>query len=78
MVKSVLAANVLDRVLKSMGFESDKALRYDPKGVMNQRRMEASFRGYEAEQDEVLAALANTDFLETVDSANGSSNEQDQ
>ena len=77
-VKSVLAANVLDQVLRSMGFESDKALRYDPKGVMNQRRMEASFRGYEAEQDEVLAALANTDFLETVDSANGSSDEQDQ
>ena len=34
-VKSVLAANVLDQVLKSMGFESDKAFRYDPKGVMN-------------------------------------------
>ena len=47
-VKLVLVANVLDQVLKSMGFESDKALRYDPKGVMNQRRMEASFRGYEA------------------------------
>ena len=78
MVKSVLSANVLDQVLRSMGFESDKALRYDPKGVMNQRRMEANFRGYEAEQDEVLAALANTDFLETVDSANGSSDEQDQ
>ena len=61
-----------------MGFENDKALRYDPKGVMNQRRMEANFRGYEAEQDEVLAALANTDFLETVESANGSSDEHDQ
>ena len=77
-VKSVLAANVLDQVLRSMGFESDKTLRYDPKGIMNQRRMEANFRGYEAEQDEVLAALANTDFLETVDSANGSSDDQDQ
>jgi hypothetical protein len=40
--------------------------------------MEASFRGYEAEQDEVLDALANTDFLEIVESANGSSDEQDQ
>ena len=48
-VKSVLATNVLDQVLRSMGFVSDKALRYDPKGVMNQRRMEANFRGYEAE-----------------------------
>ena len=77
-VKSILVANVLDQILRSMGFESDKALKYDPKGVMNQRRMEASFRGYEAEQDEVLASLANTDFLETVESANGSSDEQDQ
>ena len=45
---------------------------------MNQRRMEANFRGYDAEQDEVLAALANTDFLEAVESVNGSSDEQDQ
>ena len=34
-VKSVLAVNVLDQILRSMGFENDKALRYDPKGVMN-------------------------------------------
>ena len=77
-VKSVLVANMLDQILRSMGFENDKALRYDPKGVMNQRRMEASFRGYDVEQDEVLDALANTDFLKTVESVNGSSDEQDQ
>ena len=40
--------------------------------------MEANFKGYDAEQDEVLVALANTDFLEAIDSANGSSNEKDQ
>lgn len=74
-VKLVLAANVLDQILKSMGFENDKALRYDPKGVMNQRTMEASFGGYEAEQDEILVSLANTDFLEIVESTNGSSDE---
>ena len=61
-----------------MGFENDKSLRYDPKGVMNQRRMEANFKGYDAEQDEVLAALANTDFLEAIESVNGSNNEHDQ
>ena len=73
MVKSVLAANILDQILKSMGFESDKALRYDPKGIINQRRMDAGFRGYDAEQDEVLAALANSDILEPVNSEDGSS-----
>ena len=39
--------------------------------------MDSSFRGYEAEQDEVLAALANTDVLEAIDSENGSSSEQE-
>ena len=76
-VKSVLAANALDQILKGMGFESDKALRYDPKGIMNQRRMDAGFRGYEAEQDEVLAALANSDILEPVNSEDGSSSERE-
>ena len=40
--------------------------------------MEANFKGYDVEQDEVLAALANTNFLEAIESANGSRNEQDQ
>ena len=44
-VKSVLAANIIDQILRSMGFETDKSLRYDPKGVMNQTRMEANFKG---------------------------------
>ena len=48
-VKSIFAANIIDQILRSMGFENDKSLRYDPKGVMNQRRMEANFRGYDAE-----------------------------
>ena len=74
-VKSVFAANIIDQILRSMGFENDKSLRYDPKRVMNQRRMEANVRGYDVEQDEVLVALANTDFLEAIESVNGSSDE---
>ena len=65
-VKSVLAANMINQILRSMGFETDKSLRYDPKGVMNQRRMEANFKGYDVEQDEVLVDLANTDFLKQL------------
>ena len=45
---------------------------------MNQRSMEANFKGYDAEQDEVLDALANTDLLEIIENANGSINDQDQ
>ena len=48
-VKNILAANIIDQILRSMGFETDKSLRYDPKGVMHQRRMEANFKGYDAE-----------------------------
>ena len=38
-VKFVFAVNIIDQILRSMGFEIDKSLRYDPKGIMNQRRM---------------------------------------
>ena len=37
-----------------------------------------NFRGYDAEHDEVLAALANIDLLEHVELGNGSSNNGDQ
>ena len=34
-VKTIFAANITDQILSSMSFETDKALRYDPKGVMH-------------------------------------------
>ena len=37
-----------------------------------------NFRGYDAEHDEVLVALANTDLLEQVELGNGSNNNGDQ
>jgi len=77
-VKTVLAANITDQILRSMSFETNKSLRYDAKGVMHQRRIEANFKGYDAEQDEVLAVLANTDLLEQIECVNGSSNNQNQ
>ena len=48
-VKTILAANITDQILRSINFETDKALRYDPKGVMHQRRIEMNFKGYDAE-----------------------------
>ena len=61
-----------------MSFDTDKALRYDPKGVMHQRRIEMNFKGYDAEQDEVLSSLANSNLLEQIEYGNGSSNNQNQ
>jgi len=77
-VKSILATNTIDQIIRSMSFATDKALRYDPRGIMHQRRIEMNFRGYDAEYDEVLAALANTNLLEKVELGNGSSSNGDQ
>ena len=63
-VKIIFAANITDQILRSMSFDPDKALRYDPKGIMHQRRVEMNFKGYDVEHDEVLATLANTDLFE--------------
>ena len=64
--------------MRSMRFDTDKSLRNDPKGIMHQRRVEMNLKGYDAEHDEVLAALANTDLLEHVELGNGSSSNGNQ
>jgi hypothetical protein len=50
-VKYAYAIIAIDQILRSMSFETDKALRYDPKGVINQRRMDVNFKGYDDDQD---------------------------
>ena len=77
-VKYILATNTMDQIIRSMNFDTDKALRYDPRGIMHQRRIEMNFRVYDAKHDEVLVALANTDILEQVELGNGSNNNGDQ
>ena len=52
--------------MKNMNFQTYKSLRYDPKKVIHQRKLDVNLSGYEAEQDEVLVALANSDFLEQM------------
>ena len=68
----------LDQILRSMNFETDKALRYDPKRVIHQRRLDMNPKGYDVDQDEVLVALANTDLLEQIEHGdrNNSSSER--
>ena len=38
-VKSILAANTIDQIIRSMSFDTDKALRYALRGIMHQRRI---------------------------------------
>lgn len=73
-VKSAYAIIAIDQILRSMNFETDKALKYDPKGVMHQRRTDMNFKGYDVDQDEVLVALANTDLFEQIEVGDRSSN----
>ena len=77
-VKSAYDIIGIDQILRSMNFETDKALRYDPKGEMHQRRMDMNFKGYDVDQDEVLVALANTDLWEQLEvgDRNSSSSER--
>ena len=63
-VKYVVEISVIDQILRSMSFEHDKYLRYDPNRIIHQRRLDVNLKRYEAEQDEVLASLANTDLFE--------------
>ena len=66
MVESVYVVIIIDQIMESMSFQTDKSLRYDPKKVIHQRKLDVNLKGYEAEQDEVLATLANTDLLEQM------------
>lgn len=77
-VRSIYAITVLDQILKSMNFQIEKSLRYDPKKVNHQMRLDMNLKGYEAEHGEVLVALANTGLLEQIEDGdrNNSSSER--
>ena len=72
LVKS--AITTINQILRSLNFETHKALRYDPKGVMHQRRMDMNFKGYDVDQDEVLETLANTYLFEQIEVGDRSNN----
>ena len=76
--RSVYAITVVDQILKSESFQTDRSLRYDPKKVFHQRRLDMNLKGYDVEQDEVLIALANIDLLEPIEEGdrNSSSSER--
>ena len=63
--------------MKSMNFQTRKSLRYDPKKAIHQRKMDVNLSGYEVEQDEVLVALANTDFSEQMGDDDSNSSNSD-
>ena len=54
-VKSISTILVIDQILRSMSFEHDKALRYDPNKVIHQRRLDLNIRGYESFTSSLLS-----------------------
>ena len=55
-------------IMKSMGFPTDRVVKYDPKGTIDQRKTNADIGHSNADPDELLVALANCDFLEPITS----------
>ena len=53
-VEFVHVVTIIDQIMKSMNFKTYKSLRYNPKKVIHQRKLDVNLSGYEAEQDEVL------------------------
>ena len=76
-VKYVHVVTVIDQIMKSMNLQIDKSLRYDPKKVIHQRKLDVNLSGYEVEQDEVLVALVNSDFLEQMGDNDSNDNSSD-
>ena len=48
-VESVYVVTIIDRIMESMNFQTNKSLRYDPKKVIHQRKLDVNLSGYEAE-----------------------------
>ena len=76
-LKSTYAITFIDQILRSMNFETDKSLRYDPKRVVHQRKLDVNLKGYDADQDELLATLANTVLFEQIEVGDRSSNKSE-
>jgi hypothetical protein len=61
-----LALYKIKIIMKSMGFPIDRVVKYDPKGIIDQGKTNAGMGHYNANSDELLAALTNYDFLEPI------------
>ena len=48
-VEYVYVVTIIDQIMESMNFQTFKSLRYDPKKVIHQRKLDVNLSGYEAE-----------------------------
>ena len=62
-IDSFPALYKIEIIMKSMAFQTDRVIKYDPKGIIDQIKIAASIGHYDVDLDELLPALANCDSL---------------
>ena len=75
-VNSTASLLVIQNIMKSMNFQLDKNINYDPKHIISQRKTSSRLGTYEHVENEVLALIANHNYIEK--DVNMSSNEQEE
>ena len=61
---STSALPIIQDILKSMKFELDRKVNYDPKKVISERKASYRIGSFEHQNDEELAAKANVEYTE--------------
>lgn len=75
-VNSTASLSIIKDIMKSMNFQLDKKLNYDPKHVISQRKTIARLGTYEHQEDQALAIMDNHSYIEQ--DVNMSNNDQEE
>ena len=76
-VISIYVVTIVQNILRSMKFQSDKKTKYDPKHAISQRKAVWKIGAYEHQEDEELAANANHSYTEHDAEMTSSRQEED-
>ena len=63
-VNTTSSLSIIQNILKSMNFQLDKKLKYDPKHIISQTKTTLRMGTYEHKEDEALALMANKSYIE--------------
>ena len=63
-VNSTAALYIIQDIMKSMNFQLDKKLNYDPKHVISHRKTTTRLGTCEHQEDQALAIMANHSYIE--------------
>jgi hypothetical protein len=74
-VNTTSSLSIIQNILKTMNFQFDKKLKYDPKHIISQRKTTSRMGTYEHKHDESLALMANKSYIE--DGADMTGDEQE-